>query len=708
MRLIFNKIKTVLLAFAVVAAMLCGVFSVSAAEIKGFKKPEVYSFCSDKAENYSAPNGTGIETGNLSWQLYDSHDSKRDEKGLYIGEGYLRLAGNNPVNQLSDFKIEIAYSSSPVEGSTDDVRTFLIATSKDYTTAAPLITNSGTLIGISDNGDVYFKGKKINHADGGSENDILTVKNSHINSDAECRLTIIYVDGKLTVTVTYNQSTVKLVENHECAISGLRQFVLGADKTKRLKNVTYKSVSFYAYGEYEPYKETDVKAVVQYGEAIDEFNDAAKAMNAALNHSGSVFKLYSDMTMTAPVTVGSGKTLTVDLNGHTMNRNCHSKMVSNGYAFLINGGTLIIDDSAPNVNNFSNSVRGGVITGGAGDDVGGCIQMNENSKLIMTGGSIVSCITNDHGGAIRVNGSGVKIDISDADFYSNMTVDSADNSHGGAIYSDYSDCEVLIKDSVFDGNYSEDCGGAVYVNDGKFTAMNCLFNSNKCLDDGGAVYVEKDATASFDRCVFTNNRSDGQGGAAYCNSGDGTRFSGVFRNNSAGGAGGALFVNGDKVSVQDAVITNNTTGDRGGAMYVDEMYDINIQGNLVVKNNYKSDGSRDDIFLDSVAVASAEIYDGGLYEDSEVWVLTSGSSQTVCGNISAYQQRYFHCDDSSKTMKFTPDSSKTQKQSLITSAIGDGNIKFIIIAAAAVLITAAAIVIVKSKKKGAKKNEKDA
>lgn len=271
--------------------------------------------------------------------------------------------------------------------------------------------------------------------------------------------------------------------------------------------------------------------------------------------------------------------------------------------------------------------------------------------------------------------------FSDADFYSNMTVDSADNSHGGAIYSDYSDCEILIKDSVFGGNYSEDCGGAFYVNDGKFTAMNCLFNSNKCLDDGGA---------------------------AYCNSSDGTRFSGVFRNNSAGGVGGALFVNGDKVSVQDAVITNNTTGDRGGAMYVDEMYDINIQGNLVVKNNYKSDGSRDDIFLDSVAVASAEIYDGGLYEDSEVWVLTSGSSQTVCGNISAYQQRYFHCDDSSKTMKFTPDSSKTQKQLLITSAIGDGNIKFIIIAAAAVLITAAAIVIVKSKKKGAKKNEKDA
>lgn len=323
----------------------------------------------------------------------------------------------------------------------------------------------------------------------------------------------------------------------------------------------------------------------------------------------------------------------------------------------------------------------------------------------MTGGSVVGCITNDHGGAVRVDGSGVKISIGNAGFYSNMTMDSSDNSHGGAIYSDYSDCEVNVKNTVFEGNYSEDNGGAVYINDGKFTAEGCLFNDNKCLDDGGAVYVESGSEATFNNCVFTNNRSDGHAGAIYCNSSDGTRISGTLKNNSAGGAGGALFVNGNAVSVQDACITSNVAGDRGGAMYVDEMYDINIQGLLKVRDNYKTNKSRDDIFLDSIGVATARIYNGGLYDGSEVWVLTASSSQTVSEYISAYQQRYFHCDDSSKAFQFSADSSKTLSQRLITSAIGSGNVRFIIITVAAVIAAVVITAIIKSKKKGADKNE---
>ena len=706
MRLLTERLKNVLAASAVIAAMLCVMLSFSAGAITGYNRAEVFSFCSETESTYSNPKAEAVNSGALQWQLYDSGESTVNQNGLSIKEGYIRLTGNNPVNAFSDFRMEIVYSSSSEDASADGGKVFLLASSNDYTSSVPLITNKGAVLGIAENGDVYYKGKKINHTDGSKESDILSAKNAQINPNDECKLTIVYIDGRLTVTLTYNsgKTAVKLIENYQCEISALRQFVLGADKTKRLDNVTYKSISAASYGEYVPYKEKDLKAVVQRGEEIDEFGDSLKAMNAALSRSGAVIKLYSDMTLTAPINVGSGKSLTVDLNGHTINRNCRGKTVSNGYVFLISeGASLTIEDSSPNVRNYSSAIRGGVITGGAGDDCGGGFQMNKNSRLIMTGGSVVGCVTNDHGGAIRVNGSGVKINISDADFYSNMTLDSADNSHGGAIYSDYSDCEVMIADSVFEGNYSEDNGGAVYINDGKFSAICCLFNSNKCLDDGGAVYIEKDSTASFDACVFTNNRSDGQGGAVYCNSSDGTRLSGTFRNNSAGGAGGAIFINGDKVSIQDAVIKGNTTGDRGGAMYVDEMYDLNIQGCVIAKDNKKSDNSRDDIFLDSIGVAAAEIYDGGLYDGSEVWVLTSGSNQTVCKNISEYQQRYFHCDDSSKALKFTPDSSKTQKQSLITSAIGGGNIKFIIIAAAAVLIAALTVIIVKTKKKGAEK-----
>ena len=706
MRLILNKIKKLLAVSAVIVSVLCGMCAISAAAIKGFNKTAAYSFCSDTQNSFSQPSGTVVSTGDLNWQLYDSSESRTDKNGLYIENGYIKLKDNNPVNTLSDFKVEIVYSSS-ADGTADAVGPFLLTSTKKYN-LNQLVTDSGTVLGITENGDVYYKGEKINHADGGKADDVLNSKNPKINQGDECKVTLKYISGKLTVSLTYNsgKTTVNLAENYSCEISGLKQFILGGDKSGNLEKMTYKSLTVYSYGDYIPDVQSGVKAVVQTGETVKDYDNANTALNDAVTQSKNgqkpVLMLCSDISLSKPIVVENGKSLTVDLNGHTVNRNCCGIMASDGYVFLVGeGASLTVEDSSPDVQNYSSAIRGGVITGGAGNDNGGGIHLQKNSKLTMTGGSIVGCITNDHGGAIRVDGSGVKINISGAGFYSNMTLDSSDNAHGGAIYTDYSDCAVTVKNSIFEANYSEDSGGAVYINDGTFTAQNCIFYSNSCLDDGGAVYIESDSEAFFENCIFTNNHCDGQAGAVYCNSSDGTRLSGKYKNNSAGGAGGALFINGSAVSIQDAEITGNITGDKGGGLYVDEMYDINIQGLVVVKNNRRTDKSRDDMFLDSIGVASANIYDGGLYENSEVWVLTSSSTQTVSEDISAYQQRYFRCDDSSKVFRFSADSSKTRGQALITSAVGGGNLLFIIVTAVLIIIAVAAAIVMKVKRKGA-------
>lgn len=710
MRLCFKKIESVFLVPAIAFVLLCGAFPVSAGAVKTFGKPTVYSFGAENETTFSNPGGTVISSGALSWKLYDSRESRQTPNGISVGEGYLLLKDANPLKNMSDFMLEVIYSSA-VDGESEAGKPFFFTSTKKYT-MLQYITDSTSGFGISENGDVYLAGEKINHADGEKPEDILSSRNPKIDPGEECRLIVKYVGGKLTAALTYNsgKTTVTLAENYECVISGLQQMVLGGDKGNRLGGFSYKSVSVSEYAEYVPDPDSGVKAIVVCGEAIKEYDNADAALNDAVKQanggSSPMLKLYSDITLKNSIKVPDGRSLTVDLNGHTVNRNRRSVMSGDGCVFLVGkGASLTVEDSFPDAVNYSTAIRGGVITGGAGDDIGGGIQLNDNSRLTMTGGSIVGCVTNDHGGAIRVDGDNVKINIRSAGFYSNMTLDSTDNSHGGAVYSDGSGCEVTVADSVFEGNYSEDSGGAVFINEGRFTAVNCLFNGNKCLDHGGAVYVEKGSAVSFDGCIFINNRSDGYAGAVYCNSSEGTRLSGKFRSNSAGKAGGALFVNGDAVSVQDAEIIGNITGDRGGGMYVDELYDINIQGILVVKDNYKENKSRDDIFLDSIGIATARVYDGGLYDGSEVWVLTSGN-QIVSEDISDFQQRYFHGDDPSKTLSFTADGSKTRSQTLITSAIGGGNVLFIIIAAAVIAIAAAAAVIVKSKKKGAGKSEK--
>ena len=712
MRSVFNKIKHSLLLSALVSVMLIGLFAVTAsASVKGFNKVSVNSFCADEEALFANPAGTKIASGTLNWKLYDSGESRMNENGLSISSGYLLLTANNPLNSLTDFKLELVYSSAGDDGGAGSKPLFLTSTKK-YT-LLQYFNDSGTVLGIAENGDVYFKGEKINHTEEAAAADILTAKNAAIAPGEECTLTLTYIDGRLSVGVSYNsgKSLIKLVENYECEISGLQQLVLGGDKSSRLDGVTYKSITVSSYGEYVPYIEKDLKAVVQSGESIKEYANAETALNDAetfaKNGKAPVIKLYSDVTLKKYVTVAENGALTLDLNGHTVNRNRHSTMSADGCVFLVGkGAALTIEDSSPDSQNYSTAIRGGVITGGAGDDIGGGIQLGENSRLVMTGGSIVGCVTNDHGGAVRVDGSGVKISIENAGFYSNMTLDSSDNSHGGAIYADYSDCDVTVKNTIFEGNYSEDNGGAVYINDGKFRCENCLFGSNKSLDHGGAVYVESDSEVSFEGCTFTGNRAEGYAGAVYCNSSDGTRLSGVYKNNSAGRAGGAIFINGDRVSIQDAEITGNTTGEKGGGVYVDEMYDINIQGLLTVKGNFRTDKTKDDIFLDSITIATARIYNGGLYDGSEVWVLTSGSSQVLSEYISEYQQRYFYCDDSSKKLSFTADKSKTQSQALVTSAIGKGNTSFIISAAVIIFAAAAAIAAIKFKKKGAVKNDK--
>lgn len=712
MRLINKKSKARLVRLAAVLAVvfsLCLCTYLNASAIKGFNSTIVSDFRAEAEKTYSKPKGSSVAAGTLSWKLYDSAVSTWNSDGLQISEGYIMLAKNNPVNMSEGFMIDIVYTSYAEEGAAGN-KAFLMTSDKTYTSNQP-VTDPFTTLGITENGDVYFGGNKVNHKDGAKADDILTARNAKINAGDECKLTLRYTEGKLSITLASGSLKSTLLSNYSCEIFALRQFILGGDKSSRLDGITYKTVSFSDYGDYVPQMQEGLKAVVQSGENCCEYDNMDTALSdtkaKAAKGENPVIMLYDDMTLKKPITVDGKAPFTVDLNGHTINRNCQGIMASDGYVFLLNeGASLVVEDSSPDAANYSSGIRGGVITGGAGDDVGGGFQMSKNSKLTMKGGSVVGCVTNDHGGAIRVAGDGVKISISNAGFYTNMTYDSTDNSHGGAIYADYENCEINISDSIFEGNYSEDNGGAIYVNDGRLAADNCVFAENKCLDDGGAVYVERDSTVSFDNCRFTGNSADGDGGAVYCNSSDGTRLSGKFTGNSCGGNGGAVYVNGDAVCIADAQIKGNSSSDFGGGVYVDEMYDLNVQGLLIVRDNKSSKNAKDDIFLDDAIAASAHIYDGGLYDGSELWVLTDDSNHTVCENISEYQQKFFFSDNSSKRTNFEADSSKTEKQSLIASAVGNGSVIFIAVCAAAAVIAAVIAVIVKKHKKGADKNEK--
>ena len=701
-----DRKKLIAAVFSTVLICLSFVLPVSA--FKSMGEPVTADFSSDPTDTektFSKPRAAALTAGSVQWKLTDSSESVQSGDGLTVTKGFLSLAKDNPVNAAEGFTLDVVYSTQYPDAAADGTAAFLYTSDAAYNTLM-LFNASSSLIGIAENGDVYYKGTKINHRDGADEADVLNAKSKAIAPGEECTLTVRYTDGKLSVSLKHGDTARVLVDGYACAVAGLRQLQIGADRSgdKRQDNVTYKKVCFSVYGDYVPVTETGLVALVMEDGAIHEYQTASAAVNGALGFAAqgktTVLELHADITTDA-VTVRQGTDLTVDLNGCVLDRGQSGVSSETGYVFLLEkNAALKIIDSAPDRSRDGSPVRGGVITGGAGDGVGGGFQLLENSSLTMTGGSVMNCVSDDHGAAIRVKGGGVKIMLNGVGFYSNFTYDSADNCHGGAIYGD-DGCRITMTDCTFEGNYSEDDGGAVYISGGTVEAQGCLFIGNKCLDNGGAVFLDSGTFALFDRCTFYDNRADGDGGAVYCGSDDGTRLSGIFRYNSCGGSGGAVFVDSDGVFLTDAEITDNTAGKHGGGVCVDELNDVSVQGLMKVRNNFNSSGSPDDLYLAHVLFTEATVYDGGLYEGSEIYVGMTDANHTVAELISSYQTRFFFSDADQKTLVFSPDSTKTENQMLITSAIGAGNLLFIGVCCAAAAAAVICVIVI------GKKNEKE-
>ena len=185
---------------------------------------------------------------------------------------------------------------------------------------------------------------------------------------------------------------------------------------------------------------------------------------------GGIVKLNMDYTATdddGPLTVQTLKTVTLDLNGHILDRGLSGKPSTyNGHTIEVYG-TLTIKDSNPNaVNTYPDpmdsnktvTVTGGVITGGSSLGFGGGVLVQSTGSFTLSGGSI-SGNGAGRGGGVYVN---------DGSF--TMTGGSISGNtafEGGGVYVDNGSSFTLSGGSI-SGNSADD-GGGVYVSDGSFT-----------------------------------------------------------------------------------------------------------------------------------------------------------------------------------------------------------------------------------------------
>lgn len=229
--------------------------------------------------------------------------------------------------------------------------------------------------------------------------------------------------------------------------------------------------------------ETVIGQEIDRQNSSEDYSEVSSLDNLTYTNNVCKIRLAADTVMTGSVTVNSGKSLTIDLNGHTLTAAANSK------AFYIQGGALTIEDSIG-----TGVIQGsGTVTSYGGN--GGAIWMSSNGSnnvLTLTGGTIR--------GFTAKYGAGVY--MGDGTFHM----------AGGAIQN----C------SATDGNAD---GGGVYVFGGSFEMSDGTISACKANNAGGGVYVSSGSFKMSGGSIENCTAHEGAGVKVYPSSGKTASFS---------------------------------------------------------------------------------------------------------------------------------------------------------------------------------------
>lgn len=252
-------------------------------------------------------------------------------------------------------------------------------------------------------------------------------------------------------------------------------------------------------------------------QALAEDTNVTKLTSTSGDLGSGVYQLDADVTITSTLNI-TGDT-TVDLNNHVL------KMTGSGSVFKIeNGGHLTLKDSTPNENKTTrhfgadgnglwrlddtgtNSVSGGVITGGTGikdtytNGYGGGVYVDGDGQFTMTGGSIAGCIaitTKDLacGGGIRSEGNTTLSGTAEIrDCHAKGAGNGSYSLYGGGISDGHTNGKLSISDNVqiigcTAGGFRSD---AMYIIDGE----------NRSIS-GGTFYGSINSTKNINSLTVT-------------------------------------------------------------------------------------------------------------------------------------------------------------------------------------------------------------
>lgn len=251
--------------------------------------------------------------------------------------------------------------------------------------------------------------------------------------------------------------------------------------------------------------ETVIGQEIDQQNSSDDYTEVNSLDNLTYTNNVCKIRLAADTVMTGSVTVDSGNSLTIDLNGHTLTAPENSK------AFWIRNGALTIEDS----------IGTGVIQGsGTVNGYGGAIWMSSGDStnaLTLTGGTIRGFNAGDGAGVYMGNGT------------FNMTggaIQSCSATDGGGVYVDGGTFEMT--DGTISACNATNAGGGVYVSSGTFemsggSIETCTAHEGTIQEGAGVkVLVSNGKEASFHMSGSAEIKSCNANGVSIAAIGSGT------------------------------------------------------------------------------------------------------------------------------------------------------------------------------------------
>lgn len=206
----------------------------------------------------------------------------------------------------------------------------------------------------------------------------------------------------------------------------------------------------------------------------EDYSEVSSLNQLTYTNNECKVQLTGDIVMTGAVTVDNGKSLTIDLNGHTLTAPENSK------AFWIRGGALTIEDN----------IGTGVIQGsGTVNGYGGAIWMSSgdsNNALTLTGGTIRGFNAGYGAGVYMGNGT----------FHmTGGAIQSCSATDGGGVYVDGGSFKMT--DGTISACNATNAGGGVYVSSGTFEMSGGSIENCTAYEGAGVKVLVSSGKASF-------------------------------------------------------------------------------------------------------------------------------------------------------------------------------------------------------------------